>query len=206
MTKNSEERSVNTNEIEDEIKDSSSQSGGGNTTNPKEGEGAEPDKKSDGQSEPDKKSEVMSQEEKSKLAAFDRIYAERKEFKEELEKIKKQKSTFPPEDDINRIVEVTTALEGLDEEERREVILRAKAKGVSLKEAREDENFLLWQEARRKKVEEEKTKLEPSTKTSPSEKTLDDVKPADLSKMSSEERDEFLKKAGWINDRRERKW
>lgn len=159
--------------------------------------------------EPEEKTKEMSGENKSKLASFDRIYAERKEFKEKLEKAevelrKAQEKEFlsPEEKETQRIIEITSALEGLGDEEKKEVMLRAKANKSSLTEARKDPNFLLWQKAKREKVEEEKSKLEPSTKISPSEKSFEKITPEDLGKMSIKEKEEVLKKKGWIKERR----
>jgi len=124
----------------------------------------------------------LPQEIKSKVAAFDRIYAERKELKERVKKMEeelqnfKRKEELPPEEkEIEKIVEITSALEGLDAEERKELLLRARAKGVSLAEARKDPNFVLWQQARKAKVEKEA--LEPTSPrgtTKPKEEILSD--------------------------------
>ena len=145
--------------------------------------------------DPENKPEGMSQEEKSKLAAFDRIYAERKELKEKVKQLEeelkkyKQKENLPPEEkEIERIVEITSALSDLDDEEKKELLLRARARGVSLSEARQDPNFLLWQQARREKVEKEKKQLEPSTRVSPSRVSIEKVPVEELKNLTPEER------------------
>lgn len=148
--------------------------------------------------ETEKKSEEMSQEEKSKLAAFDRIYAERKELKEKVKMLEEQlkkyqkKEELPAEEkEIEKIIEITNALSGLDDEERRELLLRAKALGISLSEARRDPNFLLWQKARKEKVEKEKRQLEPSTRVSPSKIPLEEIPPEKLRELSREDREKW---------------
>jgi len=148
--------------------------------------------------EPEKKSEEMSQEEKSKLAAFDRIYAERKELKEKVKQLEeelkkyKEKENLPPEEkEIEKIVEITSALSGLDDEEKKELLMRARAKGISLSEARKDPNFLLWQQARREKVEKEKKQLEPSTRVSPSKVPIEKIPIEELKNLTPEEREKW---------------
>jgi len=149
---------------------------------------------------PDRKPEGLSQEEKSKLEAFDRIYAERKELKEkvkqleeDLKKIQKKEELPPEEKEIEKIVEITSALEGLNDEEKKELILRARAKGVSLLEAKKDPNFLLWQKALREKVEKEKEQLEPSSRVSPSKISLKDWPIERLKELTPKQRREWYK-------------
>jgi colicin import membrane protein len=79
---------------------------------------------------------------------------------EKAGKVNKEKSTG---DNLDYILEVQSATKGLDAEEVEELRLRAKAKDYSLSEARKDENFVLWQKARKEKVAKAKA-LDPSTK------------------------------------------
>lgn len=151
--------------------------------------------------EPIQQSAEMSEEDKRKLASFDRIYAERKELKERVSQLeaelrKLQETSTPEEREIQRIIEITSALDGLDDEEKREVVLRAKARKVSLAEARQDPNFLLWQKARRELVVKEQSKLEPSTKTSPAQTPIEKIPPEDLKKLTPEEREKWYKAMG----------
>jgi len=119
-----------------------------------------------------------------------------KKAKEELAKSKK------PVSDIDAILEITEATKGLESEEIAELKVRAIAVGKSLSDARNDENFILWQKAYKGKVEEEKLKLEPSTKVSLSEKSIGNITTSDLSSMPEDKRRETLIKMGWIRKRR----
>lgn len=104
------------------------------------------------------------------------------EDKQDLEKLNKQlymrakkaeerakeletalKAPRPTLDSVDAILEVQQATMGLDSAEIAELKLRANATGKSLTEARNDENFALWQGARREKVAKEKS-LEPSSR------------------------------------------
>lgn len=112
------------------------------------------------ESEPEKDQEL----EKLNKQLYER--AKKAEAKaKEYEKILK---TTPPAgvekfSSVDAILEIQRATRGLDEDEVAELRLRAKATGKSLLDARKDDNFLLWQTARRQKVEKEKT-LEPSSR------------------------------------------
>lgn len=73
------------------------------------------------------------------------------------------KAPRPSLDSVDAILEVQQATMGLDATEIAELKLRASATGKSLTEARTDENYALWQEARREKVAKQKA-LEPSSR------------------------------------------
>ena len=104
--------------------------------------------------------------------------------------------------DIEKIAQVTAALSGLDNVEQERLIAEAKFKGVSLSEAKKDDNFLLWKKAYNQKVEEEKQNLTPSTKQEAieGEKSLDE--------MNLDEKEEHFKKLGLIKSPKsyEKKW
>jgi len=112
--------------------------------------------------------EATKEEDKSSdLEAKNRqLYERAKKAEEKLKtlektgKVNKEKSTGEP--DLDYILEVQSATKGLDTEEVDELRLRAKAKGISLSEARKDENFVLWQNAKKEKVAKAKA-LNPST-------------------------------------------
>jgi len=92
-----------------------------------------------------------------------------KALKKENARLKKDKS--PSENlDVDSILEVQTATKGLNSEEVEELRLRAKAKDISLSEARKDENFVLLLKAKREKVAKAKA-LNPSTNQPESKKS-----------------------------------
>lgn len=84
-----------------------------------------------------------------------------KALKKENERLKKVRSSGEPLD-VDSILEVQTATKGLNSDEVEELRLRAKAKELSLTEARKDENFILWQKSYKEKVAKQKA-LNPST-------------------------------------------
>ena len=128
--------------------------------------------------------------------------------KEEKEKLLKElevaKKKAPPEEktDWQQKVDFLLTNKDTSREEFEFISAIAKGKGISLEDAvssKEVQEFINFQ---RKKVEEEKSKLEPSTKISPSEKSFEKITPEDLDRMSLKEKEEVLKKKGWIKERR----
>lgn len=93
---------------------------------------------------------------------LDKLYARTKKAEEDAKKAKNQLAEQKSVSEVDTILEVQKATKGLDADEVAELQLRAKAKEVSLSEAREDENFKLWREGKKAKVEKEKA-LNPST-------------------------------------------
>ena len=91
---------------------------------------------------------------------------EARERAKELEEFKKNysKNSF---EDVDAILEVQRATMGLDQKEVGELKVRANALGVPLSEARENEDFKLWQMSYQDKVAKEKAPV-PST-TQPGE-------------------------------------
>jgi len=67
-----------------------------------------------------------------------------------------------PISDVDAILEVQSATNGLDTDEVAELRLRAGALGTSLSSAREDKNYQLWQRGHREEVSKSKA-LSPST-------------------------------------------
>ncbi|MHA1304782.1 MAG: hypothetical protein ACTSPI_13880 [Candidatus Heimdallarchaeaceae archaeon] len=102
-----------------------------------------------------------------------RLYARAKKAEEEAKKAKeelaKKTEDTKPKSDVDAIIEVQRATDGLDPTEIAELKNRSTILGVSLSEARKDENFVLWQNAYRAKVEKEKA-LNPSTRQEVTEK------------------------------------
>lgn len=101
------------------------------------------------------------------------LYERAKKAEARAKEYEKMLKTQPPAGaerftGVDAILEIQRATRGLDEDEVAELRLRAKATGKSLLEARKDENFNLWKEARREKAEKEKT-LEPSSRQGESE-------------------------------------
>jgi hypothetical protein len=95
------------------------------------------------------------------------------------------------------IAQILSAFDGLDSQEKSRLIQEAKLKGVSLEDAKKDEDFVLWQIARRQKVEREKSLIPPSTKqgddlTSPQAK----VRRFKAGEMTPEEQEDFLVEIG----------
>ena len=105
-------------------------------------------------------------------------------------------SALDPED----MVRTLATFEGLDNAERTRLIQESKLKDVSLEDARKDEDFVLWQQAHKKKVEKEKV-TSPSTKqgidvTSPKAR----VERFKGGQMTTEEEEKFLVETGIMKD------
>ena len=135
-----------------------------------------------------------------------RLYA-RAKTAEEAAKVAKEKlaNSEKPKSDVDAIVEVQQATNGLDPIEIGELKNRATMNDISLLEARKDDNFVLWQTAYRTKVEKEKA-LNPSTRQEVTErpKTLTQkLAEAGTKPNWLEEKEKLLIEAGlWKNPRR----
>ena len=128
-------------------------------------------------------------------AKFKESQKEAIKLKKENDSLKKSKKTPTGEPlDVDSILEVQTATKGLDSDEVAELRLRAKALGVDLSEARKDENFVLWQEARKTKVAKAKA-LNPSTTQTESQKPKTLEQRLNESK-TFEEREKILDEVG----------
>ena len=107
---------------------------------------------------------------------LDKVFARMKAAEKEAKEAKTKLAESKPQSDVDAILEVKKATDGLSNDEITELQLRAKANGVSLPEARKDDNFKIWQEGYNAKVEKEKA-LNPSTNQSEVEiekkKTID---------------------------------
>lgn len=127
-------------------------------------------------------------------AKFKASQAEAIRLKKENEGLRKAKPSNPSDSKVNvdEVLEITTATEGLSPAEVSELKLRADATGKSLLESRKDENFVLWQNAHKDKVEKDNSP-QPSTKQGQGgaqEKSLKD--------MSVDEKDKFLSERGFV--------
>jgi len=104
------------------------------------------------QGEPKEAPNEPSEKEKRLYARLKKEEEARKKLEQKLQEAKKQADPT----NVDKILEVQTATKGLVSDEIAELKLRAEATGKSLLEAREDENFKIWQKAYKQKVEEEK--------------------------------------------------
>jgi hypothetical protein len=130
----------------------------------------------------------------------EQLYARLKKTEEKLDKVSKtsqySSSVLDPED-MSRTL---ATFEGLDADERTRLIQESRLKDVSIEDARKDEDFALWQQAHKRKVEREKV-TSPSTKqgidtSSPKAK----VARFSSGQMSSEEEEKFLIETGIMKD------
>ena len=148
--------------------------------------------------------ETVAEEKKPDFKAkADAMYGKFKASEEKVKELEtkleaKTKDKAPELGEIERIAQVTTALSGLDKDEQARLITEAKMKGVSLLEAKKDEDFLLWKKAHSDKVELDKQNLTPSTK----QDSAEGEKP--VSEMSIEEKDKHFQKIGLI--RKPKRW
>ena len=126
--------------------------------------------------EPEEKKPVVAEEKMVTQKELDKIFARMKAAEEKAKKAEAKLAESKPQSDVDAILEVKKATDGLSNDEITELQLRAKANGVSLPEARKDDNFKIWQEGYNAKVEKEKA-LNPSTNQSEVEiekkKTID---------------------------------
>jgi len=104
--------------------------------------------------------------------------------------------------DTEKIAQVIAAFSGLDKTEQERLTVEAKMKGISLLEAKKDEDFLLWKKAHNEKVEQEKQDLTPSTK----QDAVEGEKP--LEEMTLDEKEKHFQKLGLIKTPKsyEKKW
>ncbi len=135
--------------------------------NPAEEETAEEETSDSEQETEENKPEVTKEEKVVTQKELDKLYARMKIAEERAKKaegkLSKEKSSGETTDEeMDYILEVQKSTRGLDENEVDELRLRAKSKGITLSEARKDDNFVLWQKGYREKVAKEKA-LNPST-------------------------------------------
>src|SRR6056297_2838881 len=167
----------------------------------------EPKKEEDKTSENvDKENKTPKNEDESKKVKEykERMKHHQKKQKELEEEVANLKSKLPDnmdksnvvennkEDDVDHIIDIQEAIDGLDRREISHLKTLSKAKGKSLTETREDEDFKLWQKARQEQVEKETQTPEPDTRQAPSKKGFKDWTREDMERASDDERLEFL--------------
>lgn len=134
--------------------------------NPEEGETSESKAPVSEQETEENKPEVAEKDYDDEIVTrkeLNKLYARAKTAEEKAKKAEaKLVQARKPVSDVDAILEVQKATKGLDEDEVAELQLRAKAMGVPLSDARQNENFKIWRDGRKAKVEKEKA-LNPST-------------------------------------------
>ena len=110
----------------------------------------------------------------------------------------KAKAVKPQEFSVETFIDVSESLEGLDAREKSRLLQEHKATGKPLKELRSDEDFQLWQQAYKTKVEKEKTPL-PSTTPNETDKPMSlNERLANANTLS--EKETILKEAGLYSE------
>lgn len=143
-------------------------------------------------------------------AEFDKFVKQQNQFFERFKKLEKgAKPEKKPEEEAEvkskdmSSDEISTALaafEGLDSSERARLIQEAKLKGVSLEEARKDEDFGLWQQAHKKRVEKDNPPSTSTKQAADSTSVKGRVEKFKSGQMTEKEEDEFLMETGiWID-------
>lgn len=145
-------------------------------------------------------SKTFSDNEKRLYARMKKAEAEAKTLKDSLKEDKEETPTNKSVgDDVFDLAKTVASLKEYSPEELDFIQMMSKSKGISPEEAAKTEEANIYIAARRAKVEEENSKLEPSTKQSPTEKSVSDVTSKDLKNMTVSEKEEFLEKLGWGN-------
>ncbi len=146
------------------------------------------------QEKPKEASDEPSDKEKRLYARLKKEEEARKKAEQALSEAKKQADPT----DVDKILATTRATAGLSDAEIAELKLRADATGKSLLEARNDENYKIWQNAYKRKVEEEQAPS-PSTKQGteePQSVKFDSLTPQEkkqaLDNMSDDEVEKWL--------------
>lgn len=150
---------------------------------------------------PEKTASELEEANKRLYARMKKAEEEAKSTREELEKSKQEKPTRG-QPDVLSLAKTIATLKDYNSNELGDISLIAKAKELSLEEAVKTEEAQALITARRKKVEDEQSKLEPSTKMSPSEKSIDKITAKDLREMPPDKKREALVKMGWIKEGR----
>lgn len=98
--------------------------------------------------------------------------------------------------EVEDFIDISASLEGLDTREKEYLANQHKLTGKSLGDIRKDENFLLWQDAYKRKVEKEKSALPPTnTQTTENAPVSLDKKLEDPN-LSMAEKEKILSEAG----------
>lgn len=162
-------------------------------------------------------------EKSDKSKEFKTIDAQKRAYREKAEKLEarvkeleaeKSKATQSKPAEIKPfgvedLVEVTNALEGLDSGTKEYLVRQHKITGKPINEIKQDEDFKMWQEGHRIKLEKEKT-LNPSTRPSETSREknftekLEDLDDIDIRKSirDLEAKEKLLEEKGlWKNPR-----
>lgn len=151
------------------------------------------------------KNDSLEKENKSLRARMEHHKNKQKEFEERAKELEKKleqmggdssSQSDGPLSDVDKFVEMKRATEGLNSDEIEELKKRAKADNTSLAEARENENFELWLEAKRQKVAQESKVPKPSTKQSLEGKSLSEIDVSELKNLDPEDRARVLEEKG----------
>jgi len=122
-------------------------------------------------------------------------YERFKQVNDELSKLKNQPAKVVNTAlDVEDYIDISASLEGLDQKEKEFLAEQHKLSGKSLKDIRNDENFLLWQGAYREKVEKERLTLTPSGKQTEASKPKSIMDK--LASATFEEKEKILAEAG----------
>ena len=130
-------------------------------------------------------------------AAWARYKKEQSKTAELQEKLKNAAPSNLGDNEIEKIVQITSSLAGLDATERARVMKEAKVSELSLEEARKSDDFKLWRSAYRAEKEKNKSP-EPSTKQS--ETTGDVIERFKKGELNKKEKNEFLRDLGVVRD------
>jgi hypothetical protein len=127
-------------------------------------------------------------------------------FKDVNDELNRLKSQPPPKEtkslDVEDIVNISASLEGLDQREKEKLAKEHQLTGRPLSEIRKDEDFTLWQDAYRTKVEKEKLALKPSGTQADAERPKTFVEKLRTSSMADKEK--FLTEVGLYKSPRPR--
>ena len=122
-------------------------------------------------------------------------YSRFKEINDELKRLKEQPPKVVKNLGVEDYIDISAALEGLDQREKTYLAREHKLTGMPLDEIRKSEDFSLWQSAYREKVEKERLTLEPSSKQSEADKPKSLTEKL-ASAISVEEKEKILAEAG----------
>lgn len=118
-----------------------------------------------------------------------------KEVNEELKALRGQMAKAEGSLDVVDYIDISAALNGLDQREQEKLAYEHKLTGKPLTEIKKSEDFQLWQSAYRAKVEKEKLTMEPSSRQTDSDrpKTLSEKL---AGAASIEEKEKLLSEMG----------
>lgn len=128
-----------------------------------------------------------------------KLYARLKEQEAVAKKSKEEATSSRANLDVDKFIEYSEGLEGLDSREKSRLLQEHKLTGKSLNELRQDEDFKLWQDSYRAKVEREKTPPPSTTQDNPE---LEKSWAEKLQEASISEKEKMLAEKGLYKDPR----